>query len=167
MTNELTTFTTGIADAIREKEGGGTTKINPQDFASRIKNLATAKKVFLDIGNGDTAVLFSDGDNNKEYFVLASTDNYGGYLAFASGTDKKEFFLESKSQSRFYCMNISRYYSPLSSKWTYTVRWVTYTDDDDDYSSYGSVGLNSDSAELKLTFEDQDSGDLYLEGYLS
>lgn len=37
--NNLTDFLTDIADAIREQTGGATEKINPQEFADRIRSL--------------------------------------------------------------------------------------------------------------------------------
>lgn len=163
----LTDCFTDIATAIREAEGrGSTSKIAPIDFASRIKRLASAREVSMSIDDGETAVLFSDSDKVEEYLVLVSTDNDYGNLTFTSGTAKQNIVLNSKGQRRFYCMSISRW-STSSGKWTYAVHWATYSDDDDDYSSYGSVGLESDSAELKLLFEDFESGTLYLGGYLS
>lgn len=40
--SELSNFTKGIADAIREKEGS-TDLINPQDFADRISGLSSGE----------------------------------------------------------------------------------------------------------------------------
>lgn len=88
-TNNLTEHLTATADAIRYKEGGGTTKINPQDFANRIRNLPSggdlvSETISIKISTGE-AYNFTLSALNGSYTFEALAYDCQGELELVFG----------------------------------------------------------------------------------